>query len=394
MEGLKPSALAGGGSGPFAPSPRPLFAPSVAFLLLPLLAALPLPASEIDRRELELQVIRDEISRLQARLVQVGQEARGVAGELARIELELQIQEGRLAEARAARDLLVERIAATEQEVVRLETALLEVRRDLRRRLVGLYRLGRQGYARLLFSVDPRADLLTALRVLRYLVRRDAQAIHRFLDTRVRLDMEQEQLGVQRRQLEAWTQQEEERRQELARLRSRQATLLARKEEERQELAARAEILADKERKLARFLDFLYGRTETPLAGTPIQNFRGVLDWPVAGEVRVGFGPRMDPRYRTQVPHNGVSIATQPGAEVRAVFPGKVLFAAPFEGYGPTVVVHHPGRVFTLYAGLASLKVGRESMLSLNQMVGVAANHLYFEIRVENRPQDPLHWLR
>jgi septal ring factor EnvC (AmiA/AmiB activator) len=70
------------------------------------------------------------------------------------------------------------------------------------------------------------------------------------------------------------------------------------------------------------------------------------------------------------------------------------VFAAPFQGYGPTVIVQHPGRAFSLYAGLSELRVGKEGMLSLGDAVGLASDKLYFEIRVENRPEDPLDWLR
>ncbi|MFQ5350807.1 MAG: murein hydrolase activator EnvC family protein, partial [Thermoanaerobaculia bacterium] len=79
---------------------------------------------------------------------------------------------------------------------------------------------------------------------------------------------------------------------------------------------------------------------------------------------------------------------------VRAIYPGRVVFAAPFEGYGQTVVVQHPGRVFTLYAGLARLGVRQDDIIKLGQTVGPAAARLYFEIREENRPVDPLDWLR
>ena len=93
------------------------------------------------------------------------------------------------------------------------------------------------------------------------------------------------------------------------------------------------------------------------------------------------------------MPHNGISLRTVAGLPVRAIYPGKVVFAAPFEGYGPTVVVHHSGRVFTLYAGLARLGVRQNDILQLGQTVGSAAASLYFEIREENRPVDPLDWL-
>jgi septal ring factor EnvC (AmiA/AmiB activator) len=125
-----------------------------------------------------------------------------------------------------------------------------------------------------------------------------------------------------------------------------------------------------------------------------MQEFRGILDWPVEGKVTAGFGHRLDPRYKTRVPHNGLDLATAQGSEIRVVFPGKVLFAAPFQGYGNTVVVQHPGRVFSLYAGLTDMRVSKEGMLSLGDAVGLSSDKLYFEIRVENRPEDPLKWLR
>jgi len=56
--------------------------------------------------------------------------------------------------------------------------------------------------------------------------------------------------------------------------------------------------------------------------------------------------------------------------------------------------VQHPGRVFTLYAGLGTMRVAKEDMVSLGDAVGLAADKLYFEIRVENHPEDPLTWLR
>ncbi len=95
------------------------------------------------------------------------------------------------------------------------------------------------------------------------------------------------------------------------------------------------------------------------------------------------------------VPHNGIDIAVGgDGREIRAVFPGEVLFASQFEGYGQMVVVHHPGRVFTLYSGLSSISVTKGDVLPLGTVVGSAADQVYFEIRLENQAEDPLLWLR
>ncbi|HMB52606.1 MAG TPA: peptidoglycan DD-metalloendopeptidase family protein [Thermoanaerobaculia bacterium] len=371
-------------------------------LLLPLLLPLHAPAQTTPTREQELATIRGEITQLESRLARVRDRAAGLAGELETIEVELELQEQRLAEARAAGALAGERVEASAAEVARLGESLAAAREALAGRVGGLYRLGRRGYLRMLLSLDGGAageaderasDLLSGIRMLRYLAQRDARAVERYTLARQELEEERELLAARRAEVERWVAEEDARRGELASARSRQAAILARVENEERQLAGRAVELADREEKLTDFLALLAGRGGEP-EGTPIQRFRGVLDRPVAGEVSAGFGPRLDPRYRTRVPHNGLTLTTRSGDEVHAVYAGEVLFAAPFQGYGPTVVVHHPGRVFTLYAGLGELAVERGVSVALGETVGTAADSLYFEVRVEKKPEDPTEWVR
>jgi septal ring factor EnvC (AmiA/AmiB activator) len=364
---------------------------TLAILLALALPAVPQPPLS---REQELENLRGQISKLESRLGEAKKLQRGLRGELEAADLELRLQQARLTEAETARDLAARRADEGEREVKRLEVALVQAREGLRRRLSGLYRLGRQGYLRLFLALKPDERLLPSIRLARYLARRDRAAVDRYQASRTRLEQERERLAAQREELDRWLSREEGRRRQLAEVRRRKAVLLARVEQEGKTLSEKASVLSDRERKLSTMMDFLVGRSTSNPAGTPIQQFRGVLDWPVQGKVTEGFGFRLDPRYKTRVPHNGIDLATSPSAEVRAVFTGKVLYAAPFQGYGPTVIVHHPGRVFTLYAGLSELKTGPGGMVSLGDVVGLASDKLYFEIRVENRPDDPLRWLR
>jgi septal ring factor EnvC (AmiA/AmiB activator) len=369
-------------------------------LALPLYPQAPQsPTSRPDRissRERELAGLRAEIARLEARLGVARRRQSSLQDELAATDLELKLQETRLAEAMTARDLAVRRAAASEVEVERLERAFADTRRDLQGRLAALYRLGRQGYLRLFLALDPDRPLLPSVRLVRYLARRDRQSMDRYRTARADLARERDRLVAERAEREQWIEREEARRRDLLTVRTRRADLLARVRTEERELTARAGDLAERERKLTELLDLIAGNTGEMggLDGTPIQHFRGILEWPAEGKVTNGFGFRFEPRYHTRVPHHGIELATAPGGEVQAVFAGKVVFAAPFQGYGNTVILLHPGRVFTLYAGLSDLKVGREGMLSLGDVVGLSTDKLYFEIRVEKRPEDPMSWLR
>lgn len=361
-------------------------------LLLCALAALA-AASGPDAREAELASIRGEISRLERKLDAAKKREADLESSLERIKVEIELQEIQLSEATTAHELATARAEAAERRITELEASLVSLRRDLEERLSGLYRLGRQGYLRLFLSLKADRALLPAIRQLRFLVRSDQQLMERYTRSRDQLAAQRQQLEAQRADMAAWRQRESERRDQLVSLRRQRERLLERVARERRQLAARSDALQDKERKLKALIDSFVGRGR-PLDGTPMQNFRGVLDWPVSGEVVSGFGPRLDPRYRTEVPHNGIDIEPRPGEAVRAVFPGEVLYASRFDGYGLMVVLHHPGRVFSLYAGLGELKVEKGDVVSLSQELGTVTEKIYFEIRRENQPEDPLGWLR
>ena len=371
---------------------RPAFLP-LTFLALTGLFAGPV-GSQDTPREAELAAIREEIRQLKDQLSTTRGRETTLESQLASLNLELELQEIQLTEASTAFELAVTRVAETETEIERLTTALAKIREDLMRRLGGLYRLGRQGYLRLFLSLEPDTDLLPAIRQLRFLVRRDQVTLERYTATRDTLAARSQQLIREQEEMDLWRQREKERRDSLVGVRKRRQRMLERVAKERRRLVARAQELQDKERKLARLINSLLDKRLTPLTGSPIQEFRGALDWPVRGEVISEFGTRLDPRYRTEVPHNGIDLVTETGLEIRAIYPGEVLYSSEFEGYGPMVVVHHPGRVFTLYAGLGELRVAKGDMLSLGGVVGTATAILYFEIRLENQPQNPREWLR
>jgi septal ring factor EnvC (AmiA/AmiB activator) len=345
-------------------------------------------------REAELEGIRDQIMVLQGKLNRVRQEATGLRGDLEQTEVALDLQRTRLAEAQAARLLAEESLTEVEGEIGSLEQQLEALRGRLRERLIDLYRLGQEGYVRLFMSIRSHEDLLPGIRQVRFLVKRDGGLLADYENAHAELSFKQQELAGHNQEVAQWLEVESERAQQLEVLQRRQSTILAKLEREDRSLSQQTAELVDKERKLANLVDFLYGRAGSPLSGTPVQSFRGVLDWPVEGKVVQGFGTRLDPRYKTRIPHNGLDLQTRPATDVQAVFPGKVLFAAPFQGYGLTAVVHHPGRVFTLYAGLKDLRVRQDDMVSLGQVIGLSTEKLYFEIREENQPVDPIQWLR
>jgi len=361
-------------------------------LLLLCLAGLPGTGLGQNSREADLAAIRARASELESRLADIRTRKTGLVGDLVEADYELQLQEERLAEAR--RRLVSARLdlEAAERETALVEARLASIRAVASRRITGLYRKGGRGALPLLLSVRATEDLLGVVRSLRFLIRRDVELRRALNDAKVEIARQTDNLRYQRREVEILVDTESARFEDSRRLRRRRASLVAQLEARERTVLEEADVLADREGKLVDLLDRI-GSGDL-LAGSEIQAYRGALDRPIVGSILRAFGPRRDPRYKTLVPHNGLQFAGLKDEAVRAIFPGRVLYAGELEGYGRTVIVLHPGRVFSLYAGLAGISVDPDGLVSIGQRIGSAAEGLYFEIREENRPVDPSEWIR
>lgn len=372
---------------------------AVAFVLLalsagviPLQAASPAPLSSSERSA-ELKRIRERIELFRTRLADLETGEADFEVELERLDLERSLQRELVAEAVAQRTRAEEAVTSSAALVAAIEVSIVSVRDKLASRMVALYRATPGDWLRAFVSIRDPGDFFLYLRTLRFLARRDADRLAAYEFEKNELATEKALLEERKVEAARLAAAERARLTKLDAVRNRQRLVVEALARERAKLESGTSTLSEKERKLALLIAVLAGQEEAPLQGTPIQNFQGVLDWPVEGRITTEFGPRQESRYKTSVPHNGIRIGVESG-EVRSVFPGSVIFAAPFEGFGLTVVVHHPRRVFSLYAGLGSLEVQREDVVTLGQVLGSSTADLYFEMRVENRPEDPTRWLR
>lgn len=345
-------------------------------------------------REEELATVRGEIVRLQGELETARARSRSLAGRLHEVEIDLELGERRVQEARLSYETTRERVATSEAEVGQLESRLEGLFASLRTHVLALQSLGRERYLRLVLAMRPETEVLTGVRQLRFLAQRDAAALAQYERVSRQLAQSRRALAVEEARLSAWLDQEEARLAELADLRERQQALSAEADAKRRQLERRATSLRARETRLARMIEMLDRDPGGAFQETPISSFKGVLDWPLEGEVTTDFGPRLDPRYRTEVPYNGIEIAAAGSEDVHTVYAGEVVFASPFEGYGLTVVVRHAGGVMSLYAGLGELRVARGDVVSLGDVLGTASGKLYFELREGNKAVDPLDWLR
>lgn len=114
--------------------------------------------------------------------------------------------------------------------------------------------------------------------------------------------------------------------------------------------------------------------------------------WPVNGPVSSGFGRRGPGGW-----HDGVDIQAPQGQPVRAAAIGTVLFSGWQSSYGWVVKIAHPDGFTTVYAHNLKNSVKTGDRVQPGTVIGAVgqtgratASHLHFEVRHEDRAQNPL----
>ncbi|MBC2778680.1 murein hydrolase activator EnvC family protein [Parasphingopyxis marina] len=108
---------------------------------------------------------------------------------------------------------------------------------------------------------------------------------------------------------------------------------------------------------------------------------------PVMGEVVEGLGEISDAGVRSR----GLTIATQPGAQVIAPTAGRVSYAGDFRGYGRIVIIDHSGGWTTLITDLATISVRVGDVVRQGAPIGRAGDDrptVSVELRRDGRPVD------
>jgi septal ring factor EnvC (AmiA/AmiB activator) len=353
-------------------------------------------------RNSDLDRIRGEITALRSRLDEVHRRAQSAQQELETVDLELGIRTRELALAVEVQSRLDGERRAIEEQIASIEPRISREKQYLARRLVALYRLGGLSYLRMFLSIDHRRDPLQAMSMLSFLVTRDAHAVSRFQASRAQLTARNAELTDRRKQIEAMRRVVEDRQRSVASAHSEKQRVLASLQREETGSEKQLAELEEKAKRLERLIDIL-SRQQSSGAGSAVdvRSVQGALAWPVEGKVIERFGRQRNARFNTFTTSNGVKIAAAPGAPVRSVFQGTVLFSQWFKGYGNLIVLDHGHRVFSLYGNLKSPAVAVGDRVAAGQPIaGVGESEeappglLYFEIRQDNRPEDPQKWLR
>ena len=372
------------------------------FSLLSLCFIAPLLAGDMQARQAELEQLRQRISKLQGELNVDRGRYDTLLSELRRVERRI----GRIGRSikKLQQQLLEQekKLAALQQRRGELQASIAEQRRYLAGQIRAAYAMGRQEYFKILLNQEDPSAVGRTLTYYDYLNKARTSRIEKFNATIDELEQVRHELNRENERLRSLRNKREQERKEMqASRQARQRVVIQLKADIESKDKQLGNLLAD-ERELKSLLQALTEALEDipaePGDHKPFGKLRGKLKWPTSGSRIIAYG---ESRKLGELRWQGVVIAGNEGQDVRAVSHGRVAFADWLRGYGLLLIIDHGDGYMSLYGHNQSLyrEVGDwvekgDTIAAVGNSGGLDRNALYFEIRKDGKPTNPVRWCK
>jgi murein hydrolase activator len=352
-----------------------------------------------EAKQAELRQVRGRIESIRKAINEDVQRRDAVTMQLKDTELEIQAAQQRLEATRAERlaterklrDLRAEQAAAEKQVGAEREALADELR--------VAYLNGQDERLKLLLNQQDPATLGRMLAYYSYFGQARANRISAIRDHLAHLELLAERIAGEVARLDALESQRASEVARLAQARDRRSQTLASLQSQIKSRGDQLSRLERDARTLERLVEQLRRAMEDfpVLAQQPFERVKGKLPWPAKGKLLARFGQL---RAGGPLKWQGLLIATPRGAQVRAPFHGRVVYADWLPGMGLLLVLDHGNGYMSLYGHNEQLfrAVGDQVapgdlMSSAGDSGGNANAGLYMEIRKGGQPLDPQAWL-
>jgi septal ring factor EnvC (AmiA/AmiB activator) len=372
---------------------------AAAYVLLLWSTAFQATAAGIDTKEAELRQVRTRIEAIRKQIHADAERRDALSGQLKQADLEIQSARERLSAVRSRRIESEQKLAGLRNEQAETQRAVAGEREELGAELTIAYMNGRQEQLKLLLNQRDPAAVGRMMAYYGYFGRARAERITSITEHLAHLELLGESITTETarlRELEAENQRDVK---ALAGARQRRAQTLA---EVQSKLRTRNDQLAKLQsdaQALEKLVEQLRRAIEEfpELAEQPFQRVKGKLPWPIKGSLLAKYGQL---RAGGPLKWQGVVIAAERGAQVRAPYYGRVVYADWLPGLGLLIVLDHGGGYMSLYGHNEQVyrRVGDrvapgDALAAVGEAAGLGRPGLYLEIRKGKQTLDPQEWL-
>ncbi len=348
----------------------------------------------------QLEKIRVRIERTETNLQNKQESELNISRELALLKKMLERVNLQIGQHKADLKKTGKKIKQQKALIRNSQKNIKSVNSKLEKRLIALYKEGEIGPLKILFSADSPTEMAQQYHYLSRILQYDKELLAEY---RQATEEQQQHLrglkSLEQQQSELLTQSQQQ-RQVAGKGRRLQTRLLKQARIDKKKFTHELTYLKENAARLKTLIRKLEQEPPPP-TGSIAENFlvgRGKLGWPVNGQVVIGFGKQKDAKLGTYYESNGIEIATPPGSPIQAVAAGKIVFADYFKGYGNLFILSHIGGYHTLYAQTDRMEKKLGDQVSAGDLLGYSGlggqESIYFEIRSNGSPVNPLSWLK
>jgi septal ring factor EnvC (AmiA/AmiB activator) len=351
-------------------------------------------------KEGELKQVRSRIESIRRSIHAEAEKRDSLSKEVRQADLAVQSARERLSDVRGRREAAEARLQALQAERAETQKKIDTERDALAGELRTAYMNGRQEQLKLLLNQGDPAQLGRTMAWYGYFGRARAERITAITEHLSHLELLSENISAEAARLKELEAEQTTEVKSLAGARDKrkltlakvQATLKTRNDElakAQRDAQALEKLVEQLRRAIQDFPDY---------GDQPFARARGKLPWPVKGNTLARFGQT---RAGGPLKWQGMVIGVERGTQVRAPFPGRVVYADWLPGLGLLLVLDHGGGFMTLYGYNEQLyrKVGDrvaagDALSAVGEAAGFGKSGLYLEIRQGRRALDPAPWLR
>ena len=361
----------------------------------------------IDQSKKELGGIRKKLLEEKKRVQEISKKETSVISQLNSLDRSLAARERELQALKQKLAAVDRKVRKANQDLGVLTSNIDAQERLLLQRLVALYKFGEVEAPQLLFSSGSYEDFLSTRRHLTSILEQDRRMIEEYRKRKTAVGSYQQQLKEDEQELKGLKEKAEKKKGEIQRDLLQKGKLLEGVRQEKQvhlaairELEAASAQLQGLLNRLEKELREKPGEKAFVPAGKGFASLRGKLPYPVKGKILTGFGKNENPKFNTFTVQKGIEIEASPGAGIRAVYDGRVLYSDWFKGYGKILIIDHGDGYYTLSGHASALLKAVGEEVRAGEVVALVGDTgslkgpcLYFEIRQRGKPLDPLEWL-
>jgi len=347
-----------------------------------------------------LDSIRDKITNVISALSQNKDQRDSVRTELRKLEVKIALSAKKLRKTQRKHKKSAKKLKLSRKELKKLKRELSKQREILAEQLRSAYAMGQQPQLKMLLNQQDPTEMGRAMVYYTYLNRARGKEIETFISSIEKQRKLELSIEKATQELSVLVKTKKNEKKQLGKHRSKRKKILARlnKDIDSQQLT-----LNDLQTSRGRIEDLLMSLGELladipaeALNQKPFGKLRGKLPWPVKGNIRAKYGTS---RAQGDLKWNGVIINADYDTQVRAVTHGRVAFADWLQGYGFITIIDHNDGYMSLYGYTQELykQVGdwveaSEVIATVGDSGGQITSGLYFEIRKQGKPINPIKW--